>query len=67
MDNTVTIDLKTYNELYAKAKMYDEHTCDKPLDVNINIKLTKKSLEDLNYKDLNHTLKAKLDRNGGLL
>lgn len=42
MANTVTIDLKTYNELYAKAKMYDEHTCDRPLDVNINIKLTKK-------------------------
>lgn len=67
MTNTVTIDLKTYNELYAKAKMYDEHTCDKPLDININIELTKKSLEYLNWKDLNHTVKAKLDRNGGLL
>ena len=67
MTNTVTIDLKTYNELYAKAKMYDEHTCNEPTDININIKLTKKSLEDLNYKDLNHTVKGKLNRNGGLL
>lgn len=24
MNNTVTLDLETYNELYTKAKLYDE-------------------------------------------
>lgn len=67
MNNTVTIDLDVYNELYAKAKMYDDHTCGEPIDININITLTKKSLEDLNYKDLKSTVKAKLNDKGGLL
>ncbi|MFP4878684.1 hypothetical protein ACLFLH_06990 [Mammaliicoccus sciuri] len=67
MNNTVTIDLDVYNELYAKAKMYDEHTCDEPIDVNIKITLTKQSIEDLDYKDLKHTVKAKLNNKGGLL
>ncbi|GEP76016.1 hypothetical protein [Staphylococcus carnosus] len=67
MTNTVTIDLKTYNELYAKAKMYDEHTCDKPLDVNINIELGPRDL--LKSKEEIITKKAKvwLYKNGGLL
>lgn len=67
MTNTVTIDLDVYNELYAKAKAYDEHVCDEPIDFNINIKLTKQSLEDLNYKDIEHTVKGKFKRKGGLL
>lgn len=67
MANTVNIDLDVYNELYAKAKAYDEHSCDKPIDFNINITLTKKSLEDLNYKDIEHTVKGKFNRKGGLL
>lgn len=64
---TVTIGMDVYNELYAKAKAYDEHTCDEPIDVNINITLTKQSLEDLDYKDFEHTVKAKLNNKGGLL
>ncbi|WP_239733805.1 hypothetical protein [Mammaliicoccus sp. M-M49] len=67
MNNTVTIDLDVYNELYAKAKMYDEHTCGEPTDININITLTKKSIEDLEHKDFKRTVKAKLNNKGGLL
>ncbi|MFI3546306.1 hypothetical protein V5G65_09470 [Mammaliicoccus sciuri] len=67
MNNNVTIDLDVYNELYAKAKMYDDHTCGEPTDININITLTKKSLEDLDYKDIKHTVKAKINNKGGLL
>lgn len=67
MNNTVTIDLDVYNELYAKAKMYDEHTCGEPTDININITLTKKSLEDLEHEDFKRTVKAKLNNKGGLL
>lgn len=67
MNNTVTIDLDVYNELYAKAKMYDEHTCGEPTDININITLTKKSLEDLEHGDFKRTVKAKLNNKGGLL
>ncbi|WP_436888809.1 hypothetical protein [Mammaliicoccus sciuri] len=54
-------------EVYAKAKMYDEHTCGEPIDVNINITLTKKSLEELEHKDFKQTVKAKLNNKGGLL
>lgn len=67
MKNTVTIDLDVYNELYAKAKMYDDHTCGEPTDININITLTKKSLEDLEHEDFKRTVKAKLNNKGGLL
>ncbi|MDU0461943.1 hypothetical protein [Staphylococcus ureilyticus] len=67
MNNTVTIDLDVYNELYAKAKAYDEHTCDEPIDVNFKITLTKKSIEDLDYEDIEHTVKAKLNNKGSLL
>lgn len=67
MSNTVTIDLDVYNELYAKAKMYDDHTCGEPTDINININLTKKSIEDLEHEDFKRTVKVKLNNKGGLL
>lgn len=67
MTNTVTIDLKTYNELYAKAKMYDEHTCDKPLDININIELGPRDLLKLKEETIAEKAKVKLYKNGGLL
>ncbi|WP_204174247.1 hypothetical protein [Staphylococcus sp. GDY8P19P] len=67
MTNTVTIDLKTYNELYAKAKMYDEHTCDKPLDININIELGPRDLLKLKEETIAKKAKVRLYNNGGLL
>ena len=67
MTNTVTIDLKTYNELYAKAKMYDEHTCDKPLDININIELGPRDLLKSKEETIAKKAKVWLYKNGGLL
>ena len=36
MTNTVTIDLKTYNELYSKAKKYEELKKENGVMVDMN-------------------------------
>ncbi|MBU6132167.1 hypothetical protein [Staphylococcus xylosus] len=67
MTNTVTIDLKTYNELYAKAKMYDEHTCDETTDIYINIEFGPRDLLKLKEETITKKAKLNLYNNGGLL
>ena len=59
MTNTVTLDLEIYNELYAKAKLYDEQKEEKDTfakQIYENGKEIAKKLRELEMKK----------RNGGL-
>lgn len=59
MTNTVTIDLEIYNELYTKAKLYDEQKEEKDTfakQIYANSKEIAKELRELEIKK----------RNGGL-
>lgn len=74
MTNTVTIDLKTYNELYSKAKKYEELKKENGVMVDMNkwnemaIKAFKYDLDSKKMsKTLSNNSKMKLYNNGGLL
>ncbi|MEB8071595.1 hypothetical protein NGH54_12795 [Staphylococcus xylosus] len=76
MTNTVTIDLKTYNELFYKARKYDELKKENGIMVDMDkwnelvIKAFKHDVK-LNSVELSKALKHKsklnLYNNGGLL
>ncbi|RIL21567.1 hypothetical protein BUY98_14615 [Staphylococcus gallinarum] len=76
MDNTVTIDLETYNELFYKANKYDELKKENKIIVNVdkwNEMAIKAFKHDVQLdsaklsKTLNHKSKMNSYNNGGLL
>lgn len=74
MTNTVTIDLKTYNELFYKARKYDELKKENKIIVDMHVwnemalKAFKHDVDSNKIsKSLSDNSKMNLYNNGGLL